>query len=428
MTDDEKALAKREKLKELEAQLMPAVIEKQKSIAEMAKEALPMIKYRHDMAVGAMDNWKKAENEEEYEQNNALLVRIKKTYDLMSDEEKPIMEAIDTLYEMFRQYKRPLDYSTKAKSRYNECRQDQEKYKQEELDRKNKEKAAAAERKRIEDEKVNLASRIRTNLNNLISEKIRKTSDWCSNFFKDATVATFPELEKKFTTVNPKLNNKDYDACFIITDAPLDEAVVNEVIVNVLKEEPWEKWNKEMNDKVGPIMNEWRARMPDIKQQLIVRENASSEEEKKKIEAEQERRRQEEDRKRKAELAKMEELREQELEAQRQRDLLHNSFQEQATSQQIGDGGPTKKVMKFSDPKNATSLSHVLYAVFSSPKFEGIEKRDKNKNVVFDSQGRPEYIDAVQFWINKFLSIADQEKFKIQGAVYFEDAKVAVRK
>jgi hypothetical protein len=43
----------------------------------------------------------------------------------------------------------------------------------------------------------------------------------------------------------------------------------------------------------------------------------------------------------------------------------------------------------------------------------------------FDDNGRPEYVEAVQWWINFFLAKCDAE---VDGVVISEDSKVIVRK
>jgi hypothetical protein len=68
----------------------------------------------------------------------------------------------------------------------------------------------------------------------------------------------------------------------------------------------------------------------------------------------------------------------------------------------------------------------MIYHVMASKKFVGIQKKDaKLGTPITDEKGNPEYIAAVQWWIDQFLKDVDAD---IPGTKVFKVAKTIIRK
>lgn len=408
---------------------LPAVITSPETVVQAIQKALPEMERRNKAAVEAMDAATKPTTDEEYEKNNELLVGVKLTYDKVNALRTPITKQLDELKAFLMEFERPLDYGTKAKSQYNSIRLWQEEYQQEKLNAINKEKEAAAKRKAVQDHIVDIQTAMRTNLANLMMDKTRKASDWCSTFFNTATVENFDEMEKRFCGMNPQLKQEEYKKCL---DVSYNQSLINSVEymaiqAAMLEAEPYTKWNTEYLSKIMPTINEWRGKTSQIKQQLIEKANAS-EADRKRIEAEQAKKKAADEEKRLADLKAQEEAQKLAISEREQRDKLANSFQQQAFEQTLDNTGPTEKVLKFEDATQAMPFTHIIYQCFAHEKFPGILKKDKDKKVVLDAAGRPEYIDHVQWWIDFYLKNVDTKKYKIDHTVLFDKAKIAVRK
>lgn len=410
---------------------LPALISQPATIVEAIQTTVPQLQKMHKGALAAMEKeLVKPTNDEEFEAKNKFLSKVKYNYDLMYEKRKAITDKLEEVKDYLMQFERPLNYDGKAKSLYNDIKALQTSYQQDKLDEKKRQEAEAAKRKAIEDHKVDVQTSIRTNLSNMIMEKVRLASDWCSGYFKDATLANFDDMEKKFNGYKPRLKEEDYNKCFTVSynKGLLDDSTFAVLVEQAKTEGPYQKWNAAVVAHVIPILNEWRAKTTDIKQEIQLRESAASEEERKKIQEAQDKKKAEDEKKRQDDLKRIEEEQKQAIANKEAMDKLSNSFQEQATVQQLDDAGPVKKVMKLEDPTQPMPLTHIIYAVFAAEKFDGILKKDKDKKIVMDAQGRPEYIPAVQWWIDQYLRIADHKKFKIEHTVIFEDSKVIVRK
>lgn len=408
---------------------LPVVLQKPESIVELVKQNLPEMQSRHNSAMAVMQSLKKPTNDEEYEANNNILVKAKKTYDLINAKRVLVSEKLDEIKDFLMQFERPLDYGTKAKSLYNDIRRWQEEYKQEELNRVNREKAEIELRKKKEDRKVEIAAQIEQQLNAMVTSKEKALDGWVRAYFAKATSATFKEIDTRFKSTNPKLNEKDWEACFVtnFSFAPLTEEEEKQFLVELREKESYAKWAEEVTRRIGPEILKWRTRTGEFEQAIKAREAAKSEEEQAKVLAEQRAKQEEEDRKRQQEIDQAAEAKQRAIDEEVQKNKLMNSFQQQAVEQTLDNTGPTKKVLKFEDPKMAMPFTHVIYQTFASPKFKGIIKM-KDGKAVLDASGRPEYIDAVQWWLNEYTRCCDINKPKIDHLVVFEDAKIMVKK
>ena len=407
---------------------LPEPIQKPAQLSEWITTNLPWFKEKHDRVVQALNQLTEPTTEEEYEHNNSILTKVKNTYDIVKPKRMEFTKMLDEIKDFMMEFERPMDYNTKADSLYNEKRSYQEKYMQKKLEAKKEQEKEAAHQRAVEDHKVDITTAIKNKLASMLTEKERALDGWVLAFFKDATSKTFEGIEKKFRGITPNLQEKTYQLCF---DVPVNSSLLKssdfEVLVAELKaEESYDKWNKEFLNRIIPVWNGWLAKLPQIKADIIAKESAASEEDRKRIEEEQRKKQEEEQRQRQLAIDKQAKEEADRLAQESEVNKMRNSFQEQGSNQEL-DNVATKKVLTFIKPSQPSALTLILYAVFDSPKFPGIQKKDKN-GPMFDDNGRPVYIPAVQWWVDFYLKNCDVNRLKIQDTLVDDIAKVTIRR
>lgn len=407
---------------------LPAVVKQPTQLSEWITTNLPWFQEKHDKVVAALNSLKEPTNDEEYEYNNSILTRVKDTCDIVKPKRMEFTRMIDEIKSFMMEFERPMDYTSKANNLYNEKRGGQEKYMQKKLEAKKEQEREAAHRRAVEDHKVDIATAIKNKLAAMLTEKERALDAWVLAFFKDATGTTFADFEKRFRGINPILQTKTYEICFDVVFNPslLAPSEFDALVASLKEQEPYDKWNGEFLSRIMPIWNAWLAKLPQIKADIIAKESAASEEDRKRIEEEQLKKQEEEQRQRQAEIDRKAQEEAKRLEQEAEVNKMRNSFQEQGANQEL-ENVATKKVLTFLKPQQASALTLILYAVFTHEKFPGIQKKDKN-GPVFDDNGRPVYIPAVQWWVDFYLKNCDFEKLKIPDTLVDDVAKVTVRR
>lgn len=395
---------------------------------EELKTIIPKLRNSHDKALAVTRQVTQVESEEDYAAVETLCVRLKKTYDEISYPlYRKLAEPIELITEQARDLISPFDYKSKKENEYNRLRGLMVGFKQRELDKKKAIEAEAARKRERENYLVDLKTSILKALNNLVTEKVRKAETGSAEYFAASTLEDFDKRAEDYKKMKPKLKQEDWESRFV---SPVDGDMDKEVhaFLNALKEqEPFDKWNTLVMEQATPIINAWRAKIPDLKQELIERTKLADDKAAlEKLELEQKRKAQAEAARRQKEIDEENKKKQAELDAQAGLDKMSNSFVEQVTVQEAGDAGAVKYVLKFTDPKKTPqALATILYHCFSHPDFPGIQKKDKSKKPVVDAQGRPEYIDAVQYWLNFFLSKCDAH---VDGTEVHEVSKIQIRK
>lgn len=366
-------------------------------------------------------------DEEQYEYVESLCVRLKKTFDDISyPAYRGVAEPVEGFLEELRNLIAPFDYKSKKDNEYNRLRGLLSAYKQRELNKKKAVEEAAAKKRERDNQLVDLKTSILKALNNMVTEKIRKAETGSQAYFDACTLENFDERAEQFKMMKPKLKPEDWEACFI---APKNADEETQLFVKkLIEEEPFDKYNNLVMAGATPIINAWRAKIPDLKQELIeLSKVAADKEASEKLVLEQKRKAQQEAARREAEInanAKQAQL---DLDTQAGLDKMNNSFVEQATIQAPGmDVGPVKLALKFNDPTKALkAFTTILYHCFAHPEFKGIIKTDAKGVQKVDEDGNPVYIDQVQFFVNFFLSKCDAD---VEGTTVYEKSKVIIRK
>lgn len=402
------------------------------SFPEMIESNLPKLIKWNQKADAALNNVPdKIEDDDQAEDVNAILAAVKEVYDACKEKRTEITEVTDTLKKMLMDYERPFNPND-DKSKYNEKRKVLAAYHQEKHDKAMREKQEALKRKESDNYRIDLKAKMLSELNTMLTDAVKKIGTGSREYFDAAkTIENFDERSKMFIATNPKLKKALYDSCFVVDVLRVDLMSAKEFEEfrdAIQQEESYDKWNTLFVEQASPIINEWRAKLPDLRARLAEIIELES---KNTAEAEEMRRKQREDddlkeRERQEQLDRQAAEQKAKIEEEAGMNKMSNEFAAQAVTQQIEDTGKTKLVLKFNDPKTTPkAFMEILYHVFSHPDFPGIQKRDAKKKLVVDDKGRPEYIAAVQWWIDFFIANCDAN---ITGATFYEDAKITVRK
>lgn len=412
--------------------LLPVPIE---PIVALVQEKVPKMQKARDGAVTAMRDFYVKFNElfQKYQADpeglkdtmdgmvaeaNGLLVKVKSTYDGVYAMRKGITDTTDQIKEYLMQFEKDLSYDAKANSGYNHIRNIIQKFKQTELDLKKKAEEVAAKKREIENYKVDLVTAMKKNLLDLLAMKIEKANSNSRAFFDKTTLDEWDDAVRVFTNAKPKLKQEDYEKCFeVFVDtskvAPDEYA---KLINKTRLEEPYDKWVEKIAIAVSPVLNEWRAKIPEIKRQKLEMAKAN-EEDKKRLAEEASKQAAAEDARRKTEAERIQNAEKNAIEQQAEVNRMSNSFVEQATVQQLEDTGPAKKVLKFSEKKEeqGQAFLSLIYHVMMHPKFPGLFKKDKD-----------EYTDAVG-WFVRFFETHCKDR-AVEGATWTDQAKVIIKK
>lgn len=394
------------------------------------KTIIPKLRSSHDKALAVTQAVTQVESEEEYQEVEKLCARLKITYDEISYPlYRKMAEPVESILDQARDLISPFDYKSKKDNEYNRLRGFLTSFRQRELEKKKLVEAEAAKRKEKDNHIVDVKTSVLKRLSELITQKTKDAYIKSGEYFAATTIANFDEKAEQFMKMKPKLKPEDYEGCFevkfnqeLIT---VDDA--REITAALHKQEPFEKWNDLLIVEATPVINTWRAKIPEIKQQLQELEAAKTDtEQRTKIELEQKRKAQAEELRNQQELDRIAKQKSRDLEAQADVDKMHNSFVEQGTLYNAGDPGPVKLVLKFDDPKKALkAFTTILYHVFSHPDFKGIIKTDAKGVQKVDEDGNPIYLDQIQYFINFFLSKCDAA---VEGTTVFEKAKIIIKK
>jgi hypothetical protein len=411
---------------------LPAPVETIKEkLPVLLEKNLPLMEKWKGKADSALDSIVQVTNDDEREDANAVLAAVRDVYKATTDKRKEMTDITDAFKDVMMEYERPLDPKAGAKSKYNEKRRLIEEYDQQKLEKRRREETEAAKKKELENLKVDLKAKVLQALSDNVIDTMKKADDYARNLFATLEVDNFDVHAEQFKKQKPKLKKDTYDYCFqypsgFVRDYALMSAEDYEkFITEIQQDETYDKWNESIQEAVAPILNEWRAKIPDLKAECIAKSKAS-EEDKKRLADERTKRDAEEQRQRQEQLDMVAKQKEEKIQEDASMNKMSNEFAAQAAIQGMEDVGGHKLTLKFTDPKKTPkAFMEILYHCFSHADFPGIQKRDKTKKLVVDSQGRPEYIEAVQWWIDFFLKNCDAA---IDGTQEFKDAKTTIRK
>lgn len=403
---------------------LPALLEKN----------LPLLEKWSQRAHAALDQIGSVETDEEIEEGITILAAVRDVYTKSSETRKELTDITDAFKDILMEFERPFNPDAKARSRYNEKKKLIEAAQQKKLDRLREEQAAQARKKELENHKVDMKSRVLENLTAMVTNSIKRVDSGSRDYFASATIEDFDKKADTYKGNKPKLKQVDYDTCFQVT-FNFDLIKPDEValfIEEIKTEQTYEIWNNAFIEAISPVLNEWRAKIPDLKAQLLEVEELRKQDAAKADEL----RKQQQEQAAKETEARQKQLDEAAAEQNRKiqedanLDKMSNEFASQAAAQNMDDAGRIKLVLKFTDAKKApTGFLKIIYDCMAHPDFQsqfpGFQKRDTKKKLMVDEKNRPVYIDWVQSWIDFWLANCDGV---VEGTTIYEDSRVTIRK
>jgi hypothetical protein len=391
---------------------------------------IPEAEAKTAKAVEAMATIETINDQDDLEYAESLLGKVKPVYDKFSALRKEITGPVDELKEFLMVYEKRVSYDGKTDNHYTRIRNMIVAYKQAELEKKQKVEREAEARRIKEDYKVELEAQIKKNLAKMVIDRVVEVDDGAKKHFDKADLASFDAAAKTFMSYEPQLKEERYAQCFqvVIDEKKITIAEFLECVEKQWKvTEPFEKWRDLVIEGITPVINDWRGKIPTLKEDKIKLANAKSEEERLKIEEQQKREANKEEARKKLEFERLQKEANTAIENEAEVNRMGNAFQEQGTVQDLGVKGPVKKVVKFTDEaKNVVKpLANVIYNCFLSPKFPGIYKLNAKKEVVLDDQGDKQYNEHIDWFLDFFVKNCDAN---IPGIEIIEKAKVIIRK
>lgn len=408
--------------------LLPA-IQNILNVIEYAKEQLPLMEKASNKAIEYMreipDEIQDDEGREDAIEVGGI---VADAHTKINERRMNITRPIDELKDFLMTYERPLD-GKNENSEYGKLRKKIARYDQKVIDKKKEVEAQAAKQRAKKDALIDMGAAVLKNLSELSLNKAREAESQSKDYFAKTTLESWDKRVDAYMKMKPKLKVEDYDKCFNVFYNPnyFTQAEFIDFVTTLKTVETYDKWNEEVVKSCTPIVNAWRAKIPQLKEDLILLKNASDEEERQRIATEQQSKAKEEENRRLANIEQSHISASLAIDSQAGLDKIGNSFQEQAIVQQTPDPGPTKLVIKFTDQTKAPKAFLTIIAqCLASPKFPGFQKRTgKDKKLATDDRGNAVYIDAVQWWLDFFVKECDAA---VEGTIVEEQAKVIIHK
>lgn len=357
------------------------------------------------------------------------LSAAKNAYDLWNKWRVELTAPMDEFKKQAMEYEKAVAYDGKTDNYYTKIRQEIVKIENKKIAKKRVDEETARKKKELENYKVDLTTNVKRNFANLLITRITEVNKGSKDYFDASTLETFDERAETFKAMKPKLKQEHYDSCLlpVKNDTKLTSEEKKELLEKIVVEETYDKWNLAVSEAILPTINEWRAKIPMLKQQLVDLANAKSEEDRKKLEAEQAQKAADEQARKDAEIAQQTQAAQLQIDTQAQMDKMNNEFVEQATVQSLTDTAPVKYQYVLKDPKlMVKGLMNAIYHTLSSPKFKGIYKMDKSgKKVIDPATGQPTLIPEIDYW---FKFAAENCDVELEGMELVEIAKVTIKK
>jgi hypothetical protein len=416
---------------------LPAPVkDMRETLPGLLEKSIPWMEKKNKQADEMLDSITGVDDDDEAEDATAKLAAVREVGAAIMERRMEMTKITDAFKDVVMEFERPFDAKS-PKSKYSQKRKFLEDYQQRKLEERRKQEVEAAKRKELENLKVDLRAKMLQSLSQMVVDSVKRVDGGSKDYFEACSLEEFDKKAEVYKGNKPKLKQKDYDDCFIITQENMPAGIISAAEIGVLldevkKDEPYDKWNTAFVEAISPIINAWRARIPDLKQQKIdvAEAGKKSQEEAEALKLKQKEQSDREQQQRQVQLDQAAEDNKKLIQEDAGMQKMSNEFQAQAATQGLEDAGRVKLVLKFTDPKLAPKgFLEIVYQVMSNPDFQQhapmFQKRDKSKKLMFDDKGRPVYIDMVQSWIDFWL---DRCNGNISGTTISEDAKVTVRK
>lgn len=383
---------------------------------EKLKEKLPTIQRGSKIGLDMLTIIQTTPIKSKEERDAAVenLNKVKKIYDKVKGLRKEITDPLDTAKDWIMGFEREMDSSSKAANEYNKAKAVIIAYDQKVIDDNNKKEVESERQRQTSLYKAELKEKVARQLVEMMAGQKRNSIEGMAKWEAGLTLGTIDQNIEALKARKPELKPEFYNACFK-TDFPGKKTVItDEELVKWMeefkKEMPYSKYQEEYMQMATPILNEYRAKMPDVKNRL---EAIEKESEDKKLELEKARQQELTDKS----LAAMKVV-EQETEAKvdqinqdKENAVMDAEFTKQAQLQDLDDG-PTKYQASFEGAAWVQPFLNVIGTCIKSDKFK-----------MYNAKG--EFIDSITWWLN-FLS-TNCPKADIPGIVWKEIPKTIIK-
>ena len=393
---------------------------------KVVKEYLPKMMKSTNAAMLAMSQITAISSDEMDVHANNTLVKVKKTYDLVSGQRKDLTDSYDEFKKSLMLIEGELDPKKGRDNDYNRIRILREGFAQVKLDKRRKEEEELARQKLVANKLIDLKAALIENIEIGPINLMAKAENVLNSFAEGLTLENF-EGEAKKLDYTPKLKKEVYEGWFVVNldMSGVDEGKITEVIDEVKNERSYDKVNKSYQKGAIKRLGEWKGKLPEIKKRLEAIAAASEEEAKKlkeqlkakaKVEKEEEELR----------LKKEKEDKERDIKGAASDDKLEAEFREQGGKQNLDDARINAKfVARFDQDNWVRPFAEVVYHCASHPKFKGIYAKERSGETKQDDKGRDQYIDPIDWFMKFFATNCDAT---IEGLKLYQDAKTQARK
>jgi hypothetical protein len=426
-----------------------------KSVKE---KAVTRLQQQHELVktfAAAYDGAPNEECDKLVEAVTHTLTKAKEAYDWLEKKRTEITKPMDEAKAELMEYEKAVRTDKKTDNFYTAICRELASIQNKQISYKQEIERQAQKRKDVENYKVDLQAQMKKNLAALTIGYVKTTDTGSENFWKLATLENFAAKEAKFKGWTPALKVEDFQKAFQVQYDPskllfddfskqlsesktpedrkkvLDqrtaaaEAEFNALVLALKEEESYEKWSAIIVETITPTLNAWIGKIPQIKENLLALKNAADEEERKRLAAEQAAQAEADQKQRDEEFKALQEETNQAIDQEAQVSKTMNDFTAQATTQEIPDSGPTKKVYVMVDQQKVAkgivtaiqkTIGHKEFVVFAKDK-KGVTKVDDNGQPIFN-----EHID----YFLKF--VAQHCPMELDGFELKEVAKLIIRK
>lgn len=389
---------------------------------------------RASKAIAALSTIQKIESDEEDAAAEAMLARVRATYELIFEERKGITAHLDELKKLLMVPEKTISTDPKVtESEYNRVRNLRNQWAQDKLDKQRAEEEKIKKETAARNEITRLKTVIETNVHDGIITAIANVDSGIADWMNTITLDVYEEKIKRFN-IKPQLKKELFDSWLnvVYDTAALSADDFTRFMDQVKAQMTYEKVNEEYVKGVEPIIEAHKQKLPALKLQLEEIEQAKKENAAKAAELEEAKRKaEEEDKKRREdELQKQREEHAAAVEEKAKLEKANTLFDSQVAQQNAAvdlTGTRIKKIATITGPETDTVIifSKMLYNLFNSPDFVGAIKIDKKTGErKYDDDGRPVYQD----WAEQLLDIyANTCDLPIEGLTIKEKVGTTAR-
>lgn len=381
------------------------------TVAERFQTNLPQIQKGNEIAIRVLKSIQSAEikTDADREEQVAKLTKVKDIYAKVNSLRVQVTEPIDQIKDYLMSFERPMDDKGKD-NEYARAKAVITTYDQWKLDEKKKAELAAEQQRQLTVYKAEIKAAVGKQLVEMLAGVKKTLIQGMAQWEKGLTLENFAAKEAEIAKPgSPALKMDKYEACFhteFNRRHLLNEQLTKEYIESLKSDYPYEQFNNSYIEIVTEIKNSYRSRMGAIKVQLLeAKDNAEKEALRKaEIDAQDEANRLKVDNEASSAL--------QQVESQKDMNLMEATFVQQAQLQDIS-AGPVKMVAAFTNDKLwMKALVEAIAMVAISDKMPSIRKKSGD------------YIDPIGWWLEKFSYLGKQ----IEGITLTETAKTIIRK